>query len=64
MTPLLHGESGSQPYGHLIIKKNEAKARVKYAIRCVNKNVDCIRRDSLTNKLLKSDPTAFWKELT
>ena len=46
-----------------IFKKNEAKARVKYAIRYVNKNVDCIRRDSLANKLLKSDTTDFWKEL-
>ena len=56
-------ESGSQPHGHLFIKKNEAKARVKYAIRYVNKNVDCIRRDSLANNLLKSDTTDFWKEL-
>ena len=59
----LLGESlGANHMAICLLRKMRLKL-VKYAIRYVNKNVDCIRRDSLANKLLKSDTTDFWKEL-
>lgn len=43
--------------------KKSTNTKYKYAIRFISKNEQCLRADSMANKLLDNTNKAFWKEV-